>query len=295
MTFNLVKCNFYPIPKAKKLKNKTPPPNYLDQYFPNAVRKKTPLGRAYYDPTDVSDNPFLALSVTTILGLVLNKGIGFDNWLKANGRFADWIRDYKAHLGTVVHILSESLFLGQSVTKLDISQCINQNLKDRDFEEGGGYSNIERIVRLYLESLCKFYDDNEVETLDTELSLFAKDVPYAGTVDWVGRLNGVPSIIDLKSGAEVDSHEYQLVAYGLLHNYIFPENKVEKLYTLYLKGTYRIKPTYKLAEVSWDLEMDWKRLLRIGLNRYGKKGKWQFPKRFEPREKFKLGDNLNGT
>jgi len=44
---------------------------YLTNYFPNAIRQETPLGRAYKDPTDESDNPFLAISVTTILGLVL--------------------------------------------------------------------------------------------------------------------------------------------------------------------------------------------------------------------------------
>ena len=63
-----------------KQKNK-----YLINYFPNAIRQETPLGRAYKDPTDESENPFLAISVTTILGLVLSKGAHFDKWLKTNG------------------------------------------------------------------------------------------------------------------------------------------------------------------------------------------------------------------
>jgi len=261
---------------------------YLQEYFPNTVRQTTPLGRAYFDPTDESDHPFLALSVTTILGLVLNKGIGFDLWLKNNGRFSDYIRDYKAHLGTVVHILCENLFNGSEVKISEISSFINNHLTDRDLAEGGGYTSIERTVRLYLESFCKWYDDHKVVTWETELQLFDNKVPYAGTVDFIGRINGEPSILDIKTGAEVGSHDFQLVAYGLLHNYMFPKHKVKKLYTLYLKGGFRIKPIYKMSEVSWDLEDDWKRIVNLAINIHGKDGRWKFPKRFEPRKKFKL-------
>jgi len=259
---------------------------YLQDYFPNTVRQTTPLGRAYKDPTDDSEHPFLALSVTTILGLVLNKGIGFDLWLKNNGRFSDWIRDYKAHLGTAVHILCEQLYNGQEVNLSDIQDRINKHLTKQDFAEAGGYANVVRIVRLYLESFLKFVDDNEMTTWETELQLFDSKVPYAGTVDWIGKLNGEPSILDIKTGAEVDSHEYQLVAYGMLHNFMFPKHKVKKLYTLYIKSGYRIKPNYKLKEVSWDLSEDWKRIVQLALNIYGKKGMWRFPKRFEPRKTF---------
>lgn len=261
---------------------------YLDNYFPNCIRQTTPLGRAYKDPTDENEHPFLALSVTTILGLVLNKGIGFDLWLKNNGRFSDYIRDYKAHLGTAVHILCEQLYNGQEVTLSDIQDRIQRHLNDQDLNEGGGYGKVERIVRLYLESFCKFVEDNEMTTWETELQLFDNRVPYAGTVDWIGELNGEPSILDIKTGAEVDSHEYQLVAYGLLHNFMFPKHKVKKLYTLYIKSGYRAKPNYKLSEVSWDLEDDWKRILRLAISMYGKGDAWKFAKKFEPRKKFKL-------
>lgn len=266
---------------------------YLENYFPNTVRQTTPLGRAYKDLTDDSDHPFLALSVTTILGLTLAKGIGFDQWLKNNGRFSDWIRDYKAHMGTAVHIMCEDLYNGKEVSLSDIQYQIQRHLTKQDIAEGGGHAKVERTVRLYLESFLKFYEDNEMTTWKTELQLFDSRVPYAGTVDWVGKLNGEPSILDIKTGAEVDSHEYQLIAYGLLHNYMFPKNKIKKLYTLYIKSGYRIKPTYKLAEVSWDLSEDWRRILRLALSIHGKKGIWKFPKRFEPRKTFKLTEGAN--
>jgi hypothetical protein len=264
--------------------------NYLTEYCPLAVRKQTPLGRAYYDPNDDSKHPFLALSVTTILGLVLNKGGGFDQWLKTNGRFSDWIRDYKAHLGTAVHILAEDLFNGEEITPSHILKVIQQHLTYRDIREGGGQAVVDRTVRLYLESLLAFCSDNEYETYSTEVELFDSSTPYAGTVDWVGELNGVPSIVDFKTGTEVSSHDYQLVAYAMLHNYMFPSNKVEKIYTLYLKGAYRLKPTYKLKEVKWTdaLENDWRRILKLALSIHGKNGAWKFAKRFEPRESFKL-------
>lgn len=267
-----------------KLANK----KYLENYFPRTTRQTTPLGRAYYDPTDDNEHPFLALSVTTVLGLVLNKGMGFDLWLKNNGRFSDWIRDYKAHLGTAVHLLCEDLYNGKEIGFADISNCINKYLSEKDISEGGGYYSVERTVRLYLESFLQFYADNEMTTWDTELQLFDSRVPYAGTVDWIGELNGEPSILDIKTGAEVSSHDLQLVAYGLLHNYMFPKNKVTKLYTLYIKSGFKRKPTYKLSEVKWTLGDDWKNILRLGLSLYGKKGEWKFPKRYEPRKIFKL-------
>jgi len=264
------------------------PPKYITNYFPNTVRLNTPLGRAYKDPNDDSDYPFLALSVTTILGLVLNKGANFDFWLKNNGRFSDWIRDYKAHLGTAVHIMCEDLLNGKEVNSDGISEGIQRFLNESDIKEGGGYYAVERTIRLYLESFCQWYSDNKVLTWDTELQLFDSKVPYAGTVDFIGRINGEPSILDIKTGTEVGSHEYQLVAYGMLHNYMFPKNKIKKLYTLYIKSGYRRKPTYKMSEVSWELSEDWKRILHLGLNIYGKKGRWANAKRFEPRKIFKL-------
>lgn len=266
-----------------KKKNK-----YLDNYFPNAIRQTTPLGRAYKDPTDDSENPFLAISVTTILGLVLSKGAHFDKWLKNNGRYADNIRDYKAHLGTVVHILCEDLLNLRTVNLSTISECIQRFINQQDLSEGGGFMSVQRTVQLYLESFCQFEEDNDVDTWETELKLFHNEIPYAGTVDWIGCLNGVPSILDIKTGTEVESHDYQLVAYGLLHNHMFPKNKIEKLYTLYIKSGYRRKPTYKLSEVSWDLAEDWRHIMRLALSMHGKKGAWIFPKRFEPRKTFNL-------
>ena len=262
--------------------------NYLDLYNCIAVRKTTPLGRAYYDPNEESDNPYLALSVTTILGLVIAKGNHFDKWLKTNGRYADTIRDYKGHLGTAVHLLSEELFNGREVSPAVISKVIHHHLSDRDIREGGGVASIINTTNLYLESLCKFWDDHDCETLGTEVQMFASGVPYAGTGDWIGTVNGEHSLLDIKTGAEVSTHDYQLVAYGMLHNYLFPKNKVTKLYTLYLKGAYRLKPTYKLVDVSWALSDDWRRILKLGLSIHGKGGAWKFPKRFEPRETFKL-------
>ena len=261
---------------------------YLNNYFPNCTRQSTPLGRAYKDPTDDSENPFLALSVTTILGIVVAKGASFDLWLKKEGRHADVIRDYKANLGTVVHILCEDLYNNREITLKQINDRMSQHLTYQNIVEGGGFNAIQRTVRLYLESFMKFASDNEFITWETELQLFDKKVPYAGTVDWIGKLNGEPSILDIKTCAEVETHDLQLVAYGLLHNYMFPKNKIKKLYTLYVKSGYRKAPTYKLSEVSWDLADTWRNVLKVGLNMHGKKGRWQFAKKFEPRSKFKL-------
>ena len=262
--------------------------SYLDNYLCTSVRKKTPLGRAYYDPNDDREHPFLALSVTTILGLVVAKGNHFDQWLKNNGRHSDTIRDYKGHLGTSIHVLSENLFNGREVSPSDVSETLLRFLDYRDIREGGGFDKIHNTANLYLESLCKFWDEHDCTTFGTEVKMFSKDVPYAGTGDWIGTVNGEPSLLDIKTGTEVSTHDYQLVAYGMLHNYLFPKNKVTKLYTLYLKGAYKLKPTYKLVDVSWDLSEDWRSILRLALSIHGKKGLWRFPKRFEPRDTFKL-------
>ena len=264
------------------------PNNYLTNYFPNTTRQTTPLGRAYKDSNDESENPFLALSVTTILGLVLSKGAFFEKWLKSTGRHADVVRDYKAHLGTVVHVLCEDLLNLSEVSLSTISERIQRFVTEQDLNEGGGYDAVQYTVQLYLESFMAFYDENELELFEAELQMFSPEVPYAGTADIIGRLNGKTAIIDIKTGMESTQHDLQLVAYGALHNYLFPKNKVQELYVLYLKSGYKRKPTYKLSQVSWDKLADWKRILRYSLSQYGKQGKWIFPKRFEPRENFTL-------
>ena len=261
---------------------------YLNQYFPNTIRQTTPLGRAYKDSNDESEQPFLALSVTTILGLVLTKGAFFEMWLKNNGRHSNVIRDFKAHLGTVVHVLCEDLLNLRTVTLSTISECIQRFITEQDLNEGGGYSAIQRSVQLYLESFMAFHEDNELELFEAELQMFSPDIPYAGTADIVGRLNGKTAIIDIKTGVESSQHDLQLCAYGALHNYLFPKNKIEELYVLYLKDGYKKKPTYKLSKVSWDRLEDWKYVLRLAISQHGKSGKWIFAKKYQPRKSFTL-------
>jgi len=265
--------------------------NYLNNYYPNCVRQTTPLGRAYKDPKDESKHPHLALSVTTILGLLLNKGVSFHTWLKTHGRHSDTIRDYKANLGTVVHLLCEDLFNLQRVTLSHTKERINNILSDADIREGGGFYSTLLTVQLYLESFCKWYEDHDVKTYETELQLYDNRVPYAGTVDWIGEISGVPSILDIKTGMPHDEHGYQLVAYGMLHNFMFPKNKIKDLYVLYLKSGYRKEPTYTMKKISWDLKDTWKSQLRLAIDMYGKEGKWVFKEKFKPREEFQLKES----
>ena len=173
-------------------------------------------------------------SVTTIINQTLSKGQGFDQWLgnHPSYKIACQERDIAANRGTLVHEYAEELLKGNKVVP-----------------------ESEEIAK-YLMSFEKFFNENEIEVLTTELFMWDMLVSWAGTCDIICNLNGKLAIIDLKTGNYYKSHEIQLNMYRqlLLKSVLETQEEID-IYGLYVKGTWIKEPSYSLRKFKDNLDL----------------------------------------
>ncbi len=171
-------------------------------------------------------------SVTTIIGETLSKGKGFEQWLgnHPSYKIACEERDKAANRGTLVHDLAEKYMHGESVEAEDDEIC------------------------KHLMSFEKFWRENEIQMIDTELFMWHKDVPWAGTCDIIAKMNGKYAIIDIKTGGYYKSHEIQLNMYAELLSKITGE-EIGILAGLYTKGRWIREPNYQLKKFKFNLDI----------------------------------------
>ena len=178
-------------------------------------------------------------SVTTFIGAVLNKGIGYDMWLgnAISYKEACKERDIAAKRGTIVHNLCEELMLKGF---LNVPEDIVDDYKD------------EVLKRLM--SFESWYINTKPKIVTTEYKLYHQDVPYSGTPDIICEINGKLCIIDIKTGAPYQSHQLQLTCYKKLWDTIFPEYPIQELYGLYLKDSWitKVEPIAKKYKYDED-------------------------------------------
>ena len=163
--------------------------NKIELYKESLDIRRHESGARWYAPVGSYDwKP----SVTTIIGETLNKGKGFEQWLgnHPSYKIACEERDKAADRGTLVHDLAEKYMHGESVESEDEEIC------------------------KHLMSFEKFWRENEIQMIDTELFMWHKDVPWAGTCDIIAKMNGKYAIIDIKTGGHYKSHEIQLNMYA---------------------------------------------------------------------------------
>ena len=171
-------------------------------------------------------------SVTTIIGETLHKGKGFEMWLgnHPSYKIACEERDKAADRGTEVHELAEKFMHGETVE-----------------------SDNEEICK-HLMSFEKFWRENEVQLIDTELFMWHKDVPWAGTCDIIAKINGQYAIIDIKTGNHYKSHEIQLNMYAELLRKITGK-PVQMIAGLYTKGKWIREPNYQFKKFKLNIDI----------------------------------------
>ena len=171
-------------------------------------------------------------SVTTIIGDTLSKGKGFDMWLgnHPSYKIACEERDIAADRGTTVHELAEKYMQGESIE-----------------------SDNKEICK-HLMSFEKFWLENEVQLIDTELFMWHKDVPWAGTCDIIAKINDKYCIIDIKTGNYYKSHEIQLNMYAELLSKITDE-EISIIAGLYTKGRWIREPNYQFKKFKFNLDV----------------------------------------
>ena len=185
-------------------------------------------------------------SVTSVIGSVLNKGIGFEKWLGNQPSYdkACEVRDAAARRGSLVHDYCEDLIGG-------LSFDIRDDIKDDD-----NY-NMDEIAK-YLMSFQKWRYDYNPKPEAAEVKLFHDDIPWSGTFDLIIRQDNSLQMIDYKTGDYYKSHEFQLNMYRILWNKIFPDFPVESIAGLYLKGKWIKEPNYNFKNFKINEDICWK-------------------------------------
>ena len=204
---------------------------YLSDSKVNNIRRNHSKGIRWYKKNGLEWKP----SVTSVLQCV-SKGVGFEKWLGDQPSYKEAcdIRDKSASLGTNIHNYIEEYNAG--------------TLLDLDKEDEQKYM---MSYEAWYDTMCDeqgksiFVNDNFVQ----EIFLYNEDMPWAGTPDLVIRSSEAECVlIDYKTGNPYKTHEIQLNMYRELWNSIFPEFPVTKIFSLYLKSNWKIKPTFNFKE-----------------------------------------------
>ena len=171
--------------------------------YPELKRQESDKGRFYLDS---KNHP--VPSVTTVLNKTSNKKDSIQQWRNRVGEEeANRIIKQSTDIGTMVHEALE-LYLNEK--------------EWRNFSDNQDGVLAERMTEKFIESGLNSI--TEVWGLEVGLIL---DGLYAGTADCVGKINGVPSLIDFKTARKMKKREWiedyflQCCAYANAHNVMF--------------------------------------------------------------------------
>jgi len=208
-----------------------------------------PNGRWYYGVNQTEETRAYFPSVTSILNIV-SKGEGFDRWL-GNALSYDDAMAYamkKANTGSIVHAICMFLIWGQDI-----------NLADGWIDDITGRKHVlgNEVAKRLMGFQCWLYEF-EPTPVAWEISLYNPRkyrnkhlYPFSGQADGVVEAkDGSLWLIDIKTGNEYKTHQLQLSAYKVLWDSLYGEEhgKIDHVACLYLKDTWRKKPTYTLKE-----------------------------------------------
>ena len=171
--------------------------------YPELKRQESDEGRFYLDS---KNHP--VPSVTTVLNKTSNKKESIQQWrIRVGEEEANRIIKQSTDIGTMVHEALE-LYLNEK--------------EWRNFSDNQDGVLAERMTEKFIDSGLNSI--TEVWGLEVGLIL---DGLYAGTADCVGKINGVPSLIDFKTARKMKKREWiedyflQCCAYANAHNVMF--------------------------------------------------------------------------
>lgn len=155
--------------------------------------------------------------VTTILGRIA-KGFWFDSWLKNQTRDY-WLANvkpgipysddqlkaiHKSSFSASGKIAKDAAKIGTNAHEYVEAWFKKQELPELNTPEAG------RAI----EAFHKWLEDHHVEVLDSERMVMSKEFYYAGTCDFVAKVDGVLCVGDLKTSKYIyNEHRFQTAAY----------------------------------------------------------------------------------
>jgi len=148
-------------------------------------------------------------SVTWIAGY-WPKGVGFYKWLADKGwDEAEAAKQAAGDKGSVVHLAIEKILRGD---EFRIDTKVQD--KNRSTEQEPAMRELTYEELLCVKSFVDWRDEAKPEVIATETTIFSDINGYAGTVDLVCRIDGVPYVIDFKTSKNVwKEYELQVSAY----------------------------------------------------------------------------------
>jgi hypothetical protein len=148
-------------------------------------------------------------SVTWIAGY-WPKGVGFYKWLADKGwDEAEAVKAAAGDRGSAVHLAVEKILNGE---EFRIDTKIEDKNRSTEHEVAKRDLTYEELV--CVESFLDWYREVKPETIATETVIFSDIHSYAGTVDYVCRIDGVPYVIDFKTSKQVwKEYALQVSAY----------------------------------------------------------------------------------
>jgi len=148
-------------------------------------------------------------SVTWIAGF-WPKGVGFYKWLADKGwDEAEAAKQAAGDKGSAVHLAIEKILRGE---EFRIDTKVQD--KNRSTEQETAMRELTYEELLCVKSFIDWRNEVKPEVIATETTIFSEIHGYAGTVDFVCRIDGVPYVIDFKTSKQVwKEYELQISAY----------------------------------------------------------------------------------
>ncbi|MBX3498092.1 MAG: PD-(D/E)XK nuclease family protein [Alphaproteobacteria bacterium] len=148
-------------------------------------------------------------SVTWIAGF-WPKGVGFYKWLADKGwDEAEAAKQAAGDKGSRVHLAIERILRGE---EFRIDTKVED--KSRSTEEIAALTELSYEELLCVKSFIDWRNEVKPEIIANEITVFSEIHGYAGTVDLICRIDGVPYVIDFKTSKNVwKEYELQVSAY----------------------------------------------------------------------------------
>lgn len=130
------------------------------------------------------------------------------------------VLDAASDLGTKVHRTTE---------------MYDKNILDVD--------SLHPVLRNYLTQWIKFRKDFDFVPSEIELIKYHSLYKYAGIIDRIGASRGKLTLIDIKSGIYVKSHEIQTAGYEILYNEnLSPKDHIKQRLLVYIsEDSYKVE------------------------------------------------------
>lgn len=179
-------------------------------------------------------------SVTSILQY-MPKGKFFENWLKDMGSEADHIVKKASKEGTQTHNLIEQLIKGEEVEWMD---------------QYGNAKYSEQVWRMAMR-FVEFWKQVKPEPISVEEFVYSDKLEYAGTADFICKIDGEVWMIDFKtSNGLYRTYDMQLSSYAKAWEEM-GKGKIDRSGILWLKSPKR-KPSSKKGVYqggNWELKV----------------------------------------